>query len=96
MEVNLPFSFVFFVFEGNFPLSTNPGGAYIWRGDLTEGFLRHRIGGLIFEGAYTWKGLFSEFYGIIKIEKLHVTTSLQNSEEFVKNQALINLSRQVL
>ena len=58
--------------------------------------MRQRIVGGIFEGAYTWRGLFSEFYSIIKKEKLHVTTSLQNSEEFVKNQALINLSRQVL
>ena len=41
-----------------------PGGAYIWRGDLTEGFLRYRFGGLIFGGAYIWRGLFSEFYGI--------------------------------
>ena len=39
------------VFEGNFP-STSPWGAYIWRGDLTEGFLRYRFGGLIFGGAY--------------------------------------------
>ena len=33
----------FTVFEGNFP-STSPlgggGGAHLWRGDLTEGFLR--------------------------------------------------------
>ena len=40
-----------------------PGGAYIWRGDLIEGFLRYRFGvgggGLIFGGAYTWRGLFS-------------------------------------
>ena len=28
-----------------------------------EGFLRHRFGGLIFGAAYTWRGLFSEFYG---------------------------------
>ena len=49
----------FFVFEGNFP-STSPRGAYIWRGDLTEGFLRYQIGGVIFGGAYTWRGLFSE------------------------------------
>ena len=41
-----------------------PGGAYIWRGDLTEGFSRYRFGGLIFGGAYTRRGLFSEFYGI--------------------------------
>ena len=24
------------------------GGAYIWRGDLTGGFLRYRFGGLVF------------------------------------------------
>ena len=42
------FALFYFVFEGNFP----PGGAYIWRGDLTEGFLRYRFGGLIFGGAY--------------------------------------------
>ena len=49
---------LYFIFEGNFP-STSPRGAYIWRGDLTEGFLRYRIG-----GAYIWRGLFSEFYGM--------------------------------
>ena len=38
-------------------------GAYIRRGDLKEGFLRHDFGGLIFGGAYTRRGLFSEFYG---------------------------------
>ena len=27
-------------------------GAYIWRGDLTESFLRYRFGRLIFGGAY--------------------------------------------
>ena len=45
------FALFYFVFEGNFP-STSPRGAYIWRGDLTEGFLRYRIGGLLFGGAY--------------------------------------------
>ena len=56
------FALFYFVFEDNFP-STSPQGAYIWRGDLTEGFLRYRFGGLIFGGAYTWRGLFLEFYG---------------------------------
>ena len=46
----------YFVFEGNFP-GTSPRGN-IWRGDLTEGFY---VTGL---GAYIWRGLFSEFYGI--------------------------------
>ena len=43
------FALFYFVFEGNFP-SRSPREAYIWRGDLTEGFLRYRIGGLILEG----------------------------------------------
>ena len=32
------FALFYFVFEGNFP-STRPRGAYIGRGDFTEGFL---------------------------------------------------------
>jgi len=59
------FALFYFVFEGNFP-RTSPRGAYIWRGDLTEGFLHYRFGGLIFGGAYTWRGLFSEFYSMSK------------------------------
>ena len=58
------FALFYFVFGGNFP-STSPRGAYIWRGHLTEGFFSLPVfGGLIFGGAYTWRGLFSEFYGI--------------------------------
>ena len=53
----------YFVFEGNFP-STSPQGAYIWMGDLTDGCLRYRCWGPIFGEAYTWRGLFSEFYGM--------------------------------
>ena len=47
-----------------------PGGAYIWRGDLTERFLRYEFGGLIFQGAYIWSGLFSKFYGTSLIQTL--------------------------
>ena len=43
------YALFYFVFEGNFP-STSPRGAYIWRGDLTQGFLRYRFGGLYLEG----------------------------------------------
>ena len=56
------FTLFYFVFEGNFQVQA-PRGAYIWRGDLMEGFLRYEFEGLIFGRAYTWKGLFSEFYG---------------------------------
>ena len=50
------FALFYFVFEDNFP-STSPRGAYIWRGDLTEGCLRYWFGGLYLEelihgGAY--------------------------------------------
>ena len=44
------FALFYFVFEGNFP-STSPRGAYIWRGDLTEGFFALPVwGGLYLEG----------------------------------------------
>ena len=43
------FALFYFVFEGNFQVQA-PGGAYIWRGDLTEVFLRYKLGGFIFGG----------------------------------------------
>ena len=58
------FALFYFVFEGKFQVQA-PWGAYIRRGDLTEGFLRYDFGGLIFGGTYTWRGLFSEFYGTL-------------------------------
>ena len=43
-------------------LGEGGGGLYeFWRGDLTEGFLSYR-----FRGLYSWRGLFSEFYGILQ------------------------------
>ena len=50
----------YFAFEGNFP-STSTWGAYIWRGDLTEGIWSYALGGL-----YSWRGLFLDFYGILQ------------------------------
>ena len=63
----------YFVFEGNFQVQASPPGgvgAYIQRGDLTEGFLRYEFGGFIFGGAYTWRGLSSEFYGMLYYSQL--------------------------
>ena len=49
MEVNLPFfALSYFVLRAIFQVQAPPGGAYIWRGDLTESFWRYRFGGLIF------------------------------------------------
>ena len=54
------FALLYFVFEGNFP-STSPRGAYIWRGDLTEGFLSYRFGGLYLEGLIYGGAYFRNF-----------------------------------
>ena len=35
------FVLFYFRFEGNFQVQASGGGAYIWRGDLTERFLRY-------------------------------------------------------
>ena len=45
------FALFCFVFEDNFQVQA-PGGTYIWRGDLTEGFLGYEFGRLIFGRAY--------------------------------------------
>ena len=43
-----------------------PPGAYIWRGYLSDGFLRYEFGGLMFGGGGLIHGraYFSDFYGI--------------------------------
>ena len=51
------FALFYFVFEGTFP-STNPRGLYL-EGRFNGGFFALRVW-----GAYTWRGLFLEFYGI--------------------------------
>ena len=58
------FALFYFVFEDNLQLQApgGGGGAYIWRGNLTEGFLHYEFGELIFGGAHTWRGL---FFGIL-------------------------------
>ena len=50
------FALFYFVFEGNFQVQA-PGGLYL-EGRFNGGFFALRVW-----GAYTWRGLFSEFYG---------------------------------
>ena len=59
----------YFVFEGNFP-STSPQGGFYLKGRFNGGFFALPVwrgggGGVIFGGAYAWRGLFSEFYDIL-------------------------------
>ena len=57
------FALFYFVFEGSF-LSASPGGSYL-EGQFNGRFLHCRFGRLIFGGAYAWRGLFSECYGML-------------------------------
>ena len=68
------FALFYFVFEGNFP-SSSPRGTHIWRGDLTEGFLRYRFGRLIFGGAYFWN------FTVIRVRVPYLPCTLK--EKFV-------------
>ena len=56
------FCFVLLCIRGQIPSTSSRGGLYS-KGRFKGGFLRYDLGGLIFGGAYTWRGLFSEFYG---------------------------------
>ena len=51
------FVLFYFVFEGNFPSTSKEG-------QFNGGFFCVTgLGGLYLDWAYTWRGLFSEFYG---------------------------------
>ena len=50
------FALFYFVFEGKFQVQT-PQGAFIQRGNLTEGFFRCDFGELIFGGGLYMDGL---------------------------------------
>ena len=56
------FALFYFVFEGNFQLQAR--GVWYLEGLFNGGFFALRVWGLIFRGAYTRRGLFSEFYGM--------------------------------
>ena len=79
------FALFYFVFEGKFQVQATRG-AFIRRGDLTEVFLRYDFEGLIFGGAYTWRGLFSEFYGtflwIQKCDEIKVNSKKYKEAKF--------------
>ena len=54
------FSLFYFVFECNFRVQASRG-AYIWRRDLTEGFLRYEFGELYLEGLIHGGAYFRNF-----------------------------------
>ena len=62
MEVNLLFFLCFTLYLRAIFQVQAPGGLIVGGVIQQRVFLRYRFGGLIFGGAYTWKGLFSEIY----------------------------------
>ena len=59
------FALFYFVFEGNFQVQAPVRGLYL-EGRFNGGFfLRYEFEGLIIGETYTWRGLFSEFYGYL-------------------------------
>ena len=84
------FALFYFVFEGNFQVQApRGGGADVSRNDLTEGFLRYQFGGFIFGGACTWRGLFSEFYGIDpSLSNIHCWNHLTSSNVWATSTML--------
>ena len=67
------FALFYFVFKGKFQVQPPSAGAYIGRGDLTEGFLHN----LRFGGAYIWRGLYTEglIFGILRLSKCYCLVS---------------------
>ena len=57
-EINYHFCFVLLCIRGQIPSTSLPGGLY------SEGRFNGGFYALRFWGAYIWRGLLSEFYGI--------------------------------
>ena len=56
------FCFVLLCIRAQIPSTSPPGGLYL-EGQFNRGLFCTTILGDIFGGAYTWRALFSEFYG---------------------------------
>ena len=50
--------------------------------------MRYRLGGLIFGGAYTWRGLFSEFYGILYVKQCKEVIDVREDAAQTKDNTL--------
>ena len=59
------FCFVLLCIRGQIPSTSPPGGLYS-QGQFNRGFFALRFWGLIFGETYTRRGLFSEFYDMVR------------------------------
>ena len=65
LEGNLPFLLCFTLYLRAISKYKPPRGLNL-EGRFKRGFLHYEFGGLIFGEAYTWRGLFSEFYSMVQ------------------------------
>ena len=79
--------------EGNLPFLP-PGGTYIWRGDLTEGFLRCEFVGLYLEGLIHRGAYFRNFTVYYKEHDpdLKIKYHCNISQNFVSKCTRLHLS----
>ena len=84
------FALFYFLFEGNFQVHKPPppggGGGFYLGGRFNGGIFVLPVWKLILGGAYTWSGLFSEFYGSSVLdlsEKIQQTVCLLSAKGFV-------------
>ena len=80
------FALFYFVFEGNFQVQA-PGGLYLEE-RFNKGFFASRVW-----GAYTWRGLFSEFYGTGHVASVFVLLCLAEGGHFAADDCFTQKSR---
>ena len=61
------FALFYFVFGGQFSTYNPPGVLYL-EGRFDGGFFALPVGGAYIWRGYTWRGLFSDFYGILSTQ----------------------------
>ena len=71
MEGNLPFFLRFTLYLRAISKDKPPGDLYL-EGRFNGSFFALRVWGLLLARAYTWRGLFSEFYGIFYIPEVNL------------------------
>ena len=80
------FALFYFVFEGNFQVQA-PGGLYLEE-RFNKGLFASRVW-----GAYTWRGLFSEFYGTGHVASVFVLLCLAEGGHFAADDCFTQKSR---
>ena len=88
MEGNLPFLLCFTLYLRAISKYKPPGVLYL-EGRFNGGFFVLLVWGAYFEGAYTWRDLFLEFYGIVMLCSFVIETMITSHELFSASSLLL-------